>query len=150
MKEIVSNLNGYLKSISRLSGESKCYYWAQLIDNCTAPESSIHSYIDGIGDYKPVVESLDYAAIELLLQEYLIDVLPEVSKKISSLFVWDIVEYFGLAAYSAAGKDAQWNPLVNHGATVLIIHSDKYKKEKRLLVKVEDRVIVFGLAINRI
>jgi hypothetical protein len=138
----VINLDGYLHSLRRLSG-NRCDYWAEVIE------------VDGnFGDcFKTYLVTLDvkyigssaagYREIDALFETELQSSLRFQDEDLIKLFVWDIIEYIQM---TYRGTDPEIDPIRENKALIITANSACHGNFRYLVVPVEHKMIIIGLA----
>jgi hypothetical protein len=146
MENIVNNLDGYLLSMRRLSG-NQYDYWAEILDITAGVETALTNHFYKINPELKVIEKYEicYLDVEKLLVEYIFSQLAFTNENIKKLFLWDIVEYFGLAS-TQDDPEGDFNPLVSNGALKLSMQPNFYKSHVYLVVPISNYAIIMGLA----
>ena len=126
MEAIINNLNGYLHSLRRLSG-NKCDFWAECVEIDSDIDNAIDKYFSKLkSDCKVLkTEKIDYSTVENLLNNLVFSNLTIRDDNLIKLLAWDIVEYYGLAS-TALDSEGEFNPLVSNGAIKISVQSDFY------------------------
>lgn len=146
MENYVSELRGYLQSLSRL-GWRKCDFFADSFLVEIDIHTSIKEYVDKFGaDLRLAgIKPLNYNEVENLLKKYLVLELKVESQNTIDLFLWDIVEYFGLVS-TASNPDGDFNPLVRNGALGVEIQSSHYSSSAIFVVVIGKAAIITWLS----
>jgi len=146
METIIANLNGYLHSLRRLSG-NKCDFWADVIKIEVDFEKTIEGFISKFKNNVKLIEKkeISYFEVESLLEELLLSNLDISSKDLKKSFTWDIIEYYGLAS-TDTDPDGEFNPLVSNGAIQITVQSDFHKSCVYYIVAISNHAVVTGLA----
>lgn len=148
MENYVSELRGYLQSLRRLC-RRQCDFYADSFVVENEIHKSIREYINNLGaefTFKGV-KPLTYQEVESVLRKHLLREL-EVENPITiDLFLWDIVEYYGLAS-TASNPDGDFNPLVSNGAFAVEVHSLHYASSVVFVVVIEQCAIVMWLSVR--
>jgi hypothetical protein len=146
MENIVNNLDGYLLSLRRLSG-NQYDYWVEILDITVGIETALTNHFYKIDPELKVIAKyeISYLDVEKLLVEYIFSQLAITNENIKKLFLWDIVEYFGLAS-TQDDPEGDFNPLVSNGALKLTMQSNFYKSHVYLVVPISNYAIIMGLA----
>jgi hypothetical protein len=148
MENYVSELQGYLQSLRRLC-RRQCDFHADsfLVENDI--HVSIEKYINKLGSefrFKGI-KQLTYQEVESILENNLILELEVENQNTTKLFLWDIVEYFGLAS-TALNPNGDFNPLVSKGALAVEVHSSHYSSSTVFVVVIEKHAIVIWLSVR--
>ena len=148
MGAIVNNLNGYLHSLRRLSG-NKCDFWAERVEIETDIDNTIDEYFSTLESNSKVleIERIDYSTVEKLLDTLVFSNLNIKDGDLIKLFAWDIVEYYGLAS-TAVDPEREFNPLVSNGAIKVSVQSDFHNSCVYYVVQITSFAIFTGLAIR--
>ncbi len=148
MEAIVNNLNGYLHSLRRLSG-NKCDFWAESVEIESDIDNTIDKYFSKLESNNKALkkEEIDYSTVEKLLKDLVFSNLNVRDDNLIKLFAWDIVEYYGLAS-TALDPEGGFNPLVSNGAIKVSVQSDFYESCVYYVVQIANFAVVTGLAIR--
>ena len=148
MEAIINNLNGYLHSLRRLSG-NKCDFWAECVEIDSDIDNAIDKYFSKLkSDCKVLkTEKIDYSTVENLLNNLVFSNLTIRDDNLIKLLAWDIVEYYGLAS-TALDSEGEFNPLVSNGAIKISVQSDFYESCVYYVVQIANFAVVTGLAIR--
>jgi hypothetical protein len=111
--------------------------------------SSVKEYIKKLGsEFEFVgVKPLTYQEVESILEKHLIAELEVESQNSIELFLWDIVEYYGLAS-TASNPDGDFNPLVSNGALAVEVISSHYASGAVFVVVIEKAAIITWLNVR--
>lgn len=135
-KELISNLNGYLHSLRRLS-RNKCDFSARSIESCKSTSDKIFTeHLRNIDSTVLNSKSINLREVESFLFEYLDSNLSNLKSEITHLLVWDIVEYVQhilLNANIDPLNDVDW---------CLCSLKDDYNEEAYLLVITLDKELL--------
>lgn len=148
MENYISELRGYLQSLRRLC-RRQCDFHADsfLIENDI--NKSIEEYINRLGaEFKFVgIKPLTYLEVERLLKKHLILELETESQSTTELFLWDIVEYYGLASTSLS-SEGKFNPLVSDGALEVEVYSPYYSSGAVFVVVIDNMAVITWLNVR--
>lgn len=148
MENYVSELRGYLQSLRRLC-RRQCDFHADSFLVKNDIHASIEEYIYKLGaEFKfKGIKPLTYQEVESILEKHLILELEVEDQNANELFLWDIVEYFGLAS-TALNPDGDFNPLVSNGALAVEVQSSHYSSGAIFVVVIEKAAIVMWLNVR--
>lgn len=146
MEAIIANLNGYLHSLRRLSG-NKCDFWAEATKIDSDLDNAIEGFLSNIKSGVKLIEKskINYSAVEALLEELVLSNLLTDDENLKKSIAWDIVEYYGLAS-TALDAEGEFNPLVSNGAIKVSVQSDFHKSCVFYIVVISNYMVVTGLA----
>jgi len=148
MENYVSELRGYLQSLRRLC-RRPCDFHADsfLVENDI--HSSIEEYINKLGaEFKfKGIKPVTYQEVESILKKHLVLELVLENQNTIDLFLWDIVEYYGLAS-TASNPDGDFNPLVSNGALAVEVQSSYYSSGAIFVVVIEKAAIITWLNVR--
>lgn len=148
MEAIVNNLNGYLHSLGRLSG-NKCAFWAECIEVESSFENTIDEYFAKLETDNKILEreKISYSEVKKLLKNIVFANLSVKDSSLIELFAWDIVEYYGLAS-TDRDPGGEFNPLVSNGTIKISVQSDFYKSCDYYVVQISNYAVITGLAVR--
>ncbi len=148
MENYVSELRGYLQSLRRLC-RRQCDFHADsfLVENDI--HASIEKYINKLGaEFKfKGIKPLTYQEVEDALKNHLILELEVENQNTIELFLWDIVEYYGLAS-TASNPDGDFNSLVSNGALAVDVQSSRYSSGAIFVVVIGKTAIITWLNVR--
>jgi hypothetical protein len=138
----VINLDGYLHSLRRLSG-NRCDYWAEVIEVDDNFEDCFKKYL-GVLKVKFIDSSTaGYREIDSLFEAEFQSSLRFQEEDLIKLFVWDIVEYIQMTYRE---MEPEIDPIHEKKALIITANSEHHGDFRYLVVPVENKVIVIGLA----
>lgn len=148
MENYISELRGYLQSLRRLC-QRQCDFYADSFPVTGDIYLSIEEHVNKCGDQFQFVgvKSITFNEVENLLQKHLIHELEVVSEDAIKLFMWDIIEYYGLIS-TALNPDGDFNPLVSNGALEVEVKSPHYLSGSIFVVVIEEVAIVMWLHVR--
>ena len=141
MNSFVSELNGYLQSLRRLTAGA-FDYGAILVASKNEDTEVVREYLDKM-PYKSKVLSHkknSHEDVKAILTDYIFSNLGIEEKKIVDLLEWDVIEYFGMALDESVEARAanSFNPLVENGAIVVEVETSFYFRYCLIVIKVSD------------
>lgn len=148
MENYVSELRGYLQSLRRLC-RRQCDFYADSFFLENDIHSSVKKYINKLGaEFEFVgIKPLTYQEVESILKKHLVAELEVESQSSIELFLWDIVEYYGLAS-TASNPDGDFNPLVSNGALEVEVKSSHYTSGAIFVVVIGKAAIITWLNVR--
>jgi hypothetical protein len=138
----ISNLDGYLLSLRRLSGNS-CDFWAETFQCADDLEKSFSSHLADRGISLIDKSSIGYREIDQVLEEHVFSKLQVEDESLLKLFAWDIVEYLQL---SYRFIEPEIDPISSKKAMLLNVESEFHGKFVFMVIPVIDNAIAVGLA----
>lgn len=143
MDEIaISNLNGYLHALRRLSGNA-CDFWAEIFPCIGDVEGSFRNHLAGQGVSLVEKQNVRYREIDEILEREIFSKLVVEDESLLKLFAWDIVEFIELAYIQT---QPETSPISNKQAFVFKAKSEFHGEYVYLVVPVNDQAISIGLA----
>lgn len=148
MNHIINNLNGYLYSLRRFTG-NKCDFWTELVELEGSLEDSVKNHLSTFEVDLEITDSknISYSEVEALLDSFILSNLKIDDDDIKKLLAWDIVEYYGLASTDIDEKN-DFNPLVSNGAIQFTMKSDFHSSHIYYAVPIGNQIILTGLAVR--
>ncbi|HEY8942118.1 MAG TPA: hypothetical protein VIM59_18120 [Cellvibrio sp.] len=148
MENYVSELRGYLQSLRRLC-RRQCDFHVEsfLVENDI--HASIEEYINKLGaEFKfNGIKPITYQEVETVIKKHLILELEVENQNTIELFLWDIVEYYGLAS-TASNPNGDFNPLVSNGALAVDVESSHYSSGTIFVVVIEKTAVITWLSVR--
>ncbi|EHK9182004.1 TPA: hypothetical protein GRR81_25475 [Vibrio parahaemolyticus] len=147
MNALIEQFNGYFHALRRLGG-SEFYGWAFVIEVESNVRESLLNHLSDCDLEQEVLEEkvIDYAGVQVLLDEYIFSKLQITDEDTLGLLKWDIVEYYGLASLEL-DIDADFNPLVRKGAIQFTMCPSSHESHVYYVIPISNYAIVTGLAI---
>ena len=148
IEAVICNLNGYLQSLRRLSG-NKCDFWVDIIEVKTSLEDDVETHIMSIDNNLIIIDKtqISYHAVQEHLDKFVFSNLLIDDENILKLLAWDVVEYYGLAS-TELDPNGELNPLVHNGAILINIQSQRYESFVYYIVALPGYAIITGIAIR--
>lgn len=143
MNEIsIQNLDGYLQSLRRLSG-NVCDFWVEIFEVQNDIQDSLARRLPD----RPILlfdkVNVGYGEIARVLDEHLISKLHLKDELLKKLFVWDIFEYIRLSYPSQEIED---DPISSGNAFVVHAESDFHGKYVYIVISAGTKAVAIGLA----
>ena len=144
MNSIICNLNGYLHSLRRLSGNA-CDFWATTFVLEDGLEKSLFEYFENNEvevdfNKKSVV---NYRDIDAILQTHVFSKLAVNDESLFKLFAWDIMEFLQM---SYRGIEPEIDPVYNGEAFMLNAKSEYHSACVYLVIPIENQAVIVGFA----
>lgn len=141
-KQPISNLDGYLHSLRRLSGNS-CDFWAEIFEFENDITEGFKEYLADrevlIIDSYPV----GYKEIDEILEEAVFTKLQVQDESLLKLFAWDIVDYLQLS-YQLIQPEI--DPISSKESLLFNAKSEFHGDYVYIVVPVKNHAIAMGLA----
>lgn len=138
----ILNLDGYLLSLRRLSG-NRCDFWAEIFDVEGDVEDGFRQCLVGrevtLLDKSPV----GYTEIDGVLETHLLSKLKVKDEALHKLFAWDIVEFIQM---SFRLLEPEIDPISTKKAFLINAESAFHGRYVYIVVPVRNRAIAVGLA----
>lgn len=141
-KQPISNLDGYLLALRRLSGNA-CDFWAESFPCSVDIETSFSSHLADRNISLNGKSTIGYIEIDQVLEEHVFSKLQVKDEALLKLFAWDIVEYLQMA-YRLI--EPEIDPISSKKALLFSAESDFHGKFVFMVIPVIDHAIAVGLA----
>lgn len=141
-EQAVCNLDGYLLSLRRVSG-NKCDYWSEILDIEGDIVHSFRKHLAALEVKLIDTNTAGYREIETLFEtEFRSSLDFQVEDQIR-LFVWDVVEYIQMTY-----RDIEPNidPINEKKALIAKAHSEFYGNYSYIVIPVGKRAVAVGVA----
>ncbi|MES2676677.1 MAG: hypothetical protein V4660_20740 [Pseudomonadota bacterium] len=140
----ILNLDGYLLSLRRLSG-NLCDFWAEIFDINGDVEVGFREHLVDreitLLDRSPV----GYKEIDVVLEKHLLSKLGVEDVSLLKLFSWDIVEFIQM---SFRHLDPEIDPISTKQAFLINAESGFHGQYIYIVIPVINQAIAIGLAIR--
>jgi hypothetical protein len=143
MNEIpIQNLDGYLQSLRRLSG-NLCDFWVEIFEVQNDVEIDLTKLVSdrSISLFDKV--RVGYREIDEILGKHLFSKLKTQDDSLHKLFAWDIVEYIQLSYPSFAPED---DPISKRQSFVIDAESDFHGKYVYIVIPMGSKAVAIALA----
>ncbi len=144
MKSIICNLDGYLLSLRRLSG-NKCDFWANTFEIEGDLEKSLLNHLNEM----PIEVSLGnkttigFSEIDEVLQKHIFSNISIKDENLLKLFAWDIVEFIDMT-YRLL--EPRINPISDGHALLFDATSEFHGDYVYMIIPVLQQAVIIGLA----
>lgn len=138
----ILNLDGYLLSLRRLSG-NLCDFWAEIFDVEGDVEEGFRQHLVGrevtLLDKSPV----GYKEVDVVLETHLLSKLKVKDESLRELFCWDIVEFIQM---SFRLLEPEIDPISTKEAFLINAESEFHSQYVYIVVPVTNQAVAVGLA----
>jgi len=138
----ILNLDGYLLSLRRLSG-NRCDFWAEIFDIENDAKSDFNRSLSDrdvtLLDSSPA----GYREVDEVLEKHLFSKLAVAEEALLKLFAWDIVEYIEM---SYRLLEPKIDPLYSKEAILINAESKFHGRYVYIVIPVKNRGVAVGLA----
>ena len=138
----ISNLNGYLLSLRRLSGNA-CDFWAEVFPCSGDVEDCFRVHLAGLGVSLVGKSRVGYEEIDQILRREVFSKLVVEDESLLRVFSWDVVEYLQMS-YRLTKPEI--DPIFNNQSLLFKAHSELHGEYVYLVVPVNEKAIAVGFA----